>query len=444
MKPFRRIPVRNSLFMGILLFTFFFQILFIAPSSGFVPVPFDPEDSVHLEVTYSITYETTSPSASLFEIWIPRLNNWSTGTTDGAVGQNSTLQPINHPDFYDEYYYDSDDVYNNSYDFYNVTMNPSVAETLFEFSATYDIILQGQSQNVSENLNMDLYDTSSELYEFYTSSQPYYETNDSVVLDVLDNIISDNTSIKDILESVYLFVVGNMTYSLIEDTKTTKEILSSMEGDCSEFSTLMVGLLRAAGIPARKVLGLGLIDGDIESPSLKLDMDVGDTWYYQIGSEYEIPGHAWVQYYVPGLGWVSADPTWGQPYVEYGEESALQYLYNMDYVHLITTVGGWYEDGIEPPLFFNEGEPSGMDEFPFIYPVGNAPANSIAFDFRIDFEVISFSQSDPGSFFDQFNLDSLFDGQIFIFLLSSSSFLILVVIVMALIKKRSRSKKDYY
>ncbi|MHA1674888.1 MAG: transglutaminase-like domain-containing protein [Promethearchaeota archaeon] len=411
----------------------------MAPSSGFMSVPFDPEDSVHLEVTYSITYETTYPSVSLFEIWIPRLNTWNSGTSEEFVGQNSTLQVINHPDFYDEYYFDSNDVYGNSYDFYNLTMNPSTDETLFEFSSTYDIILEGQSPTISENLTMDIYDTSSELYDFYTSYEPYYETNDSVVLDVLENIITDNTSIKDILESVYLFVVGNMTYSMIEDTKTTKEILSSMEGDCSEFSTLMVGLLRAAGIPARKVLGLGLIDGNVDSPSLKLDMKAGDTWYYQAGSEYEIPGHAWVQYYVPelGLGWVSADPTWGQPYVEYGEESALQYLYNMDYVHLITTVGGWYEDGIDPELFYDkeEQESPEMDEFPFIYPVGNAPANSISFDFRIDFEVISFNQSDPSS---------LFDDGILIYVLASSPFLILVVVVMALIKKRSRAKKDFY
>ena len=182
----------------------------------------------------------------------------------------------------------------------------------------------------------------------------------------------------------------------------------------------MVGLLRAAGIPARKVLGLGLIEGTVDSPTLKLDMKAGDTWYYQMGSEYEIPGHAWVQYYVPGLGWVSADPTWGQPYIEYGEDSALQYLYNMDYVHLITTVGGWYEDGIDPPLFFEDKESAGMDEFPFIYPI--ASPVPYVFDFRIDFKVISFSQVNPDSIFDQLN--ALFDGQILLYLLASSPFLI--------------------
>ncbi|MHA1612156.1 MAG: transglutaminase-like domain-containing protein, partial [Promethearchaeota archaeon] len=380
------------------------------------------------------------------EIWIPRLNTWNTGPSSDISGQNSTLQEINHPDFYDEYHYDSADIYNNSYDFYNVTMNPG-DESLFEFSSTFDIILQGQSQTIPENWTMNLYDNSSDLYKFYTSAGPYYETNDTVVLDVLHTIITDNTSIKNILESVYLFVIGNLEYSLIGDTKTTKEILSSMEGDCSEFSTLMVGLLRAAGIPARKVLGLGLIDGELDSPTLKLDMKAGDTWYYQAGSDYEIPGHAWVQYYIPGLGWISADPTWGQPYVEYGEESALQYLYNMDYVHLITTVGGWYEDGIEPPLFFNPGETPGIDEFPFIYPIGSTQHYEISF--RIDFEVVSFNQDTSDSLFDGLGslfdgIDSIFDGSILIYILASSPFLILVVVFVAFIHKRSKVEKSSY
>ncbi|MHA1611899.1 MAG: hypothetical protein ACTSYU_07615, partial [Promethearchaeota archaeon] len=103
MSSHRRVPIRNSVFMGILLFTFFFQLFLVTPTSGFVSVPFDPEDSVHLEVTYSISYRTTTSSSSLFEIWIPRLNTWNTGPSSDISGQNSTLQEINHPDFYDEY-----------------------------------------------------------------------------------------------------------------------------------------------------------------------------------------------------------------------------------------------------------------------------------------------------------------------------------------------------
>ncbi|MCF2140910.1 MAG: transglutaminase-like domain-containing protein [Candidatus Lokiarchaeota archaeon] len=377
-------------------FLFFFVIFLIQvlllslipsvqASSSFIPVPFQSDESVNMEITYNIDYIAQSPYRSTFKIWIPRLKSWETGNENHTYIQSSKLIDFNPPAFYQNYSFDPSDVYNNSFDYYEVNMNPYQDLTEFSFSATYNVTLKSTSYIIPSNLSLSDYNTSDWLYQFYTSQQPYYEINDSQVQSLVYSITHNSTNIKQVVESIYLFIEKSMNYTDSIEVLTLKEIINTFSGDCSEFSTLMVGLLRAAGIPARKVLGIALIDGSLSDPIPKYTLSSGDKWSYSINSDNEIPGHAWVQYYLPTLGWVSADPTWGKPYFHYGNESALQYLYQMDYVHLITTIGGWYEEGIDPPLDLITNDTDGIPEFPFLYPLGNS--QKYYFDFQMDFEV---------------------------------------------------------
>lgn len=64
------------------------------------------------------------------------------------------------------------------------------------------------------------------------------------------------------------------------------EILDRREGDCNEHATLLLALLRAAGIPSRMVLGLTLLR---------------DRFFY----------HAWVEAFM-GTKWITLDPTFNQ------------------------------------------------------------------------------------------------------------------------------------
>lgn len=65
-------------------------------------------------------------------------------------------------------------------------------------------------------------------------------------------------------------------------------LLKNPRGKCTDISSLFVALCRAAGVPAREVFGirLGKKDGD-------------DITGWQ---------HCWSQFYLPGYGWVPADP----------------------------------------------------------------------------------------------------------------------------------------
>jgi hypothetical protein len=67
----------------------------------------------------------------------------------------------------------------------------------------------------------------------------------------------------------------------------------------------MITLLRIQNIPARKVTGF-LLSND---PSIHLK--IGDTWTFHASeSTSNIIGHAWVEYYIPNIGWIACDPTW--------------------------------------------------------------------------------------------------------------------------------------
>jgi hypothetical protein len=83
------------------------------------------------------------------------------------------------------------------------------------------------------------------------------------------------------------------------------DVLRQMRGDCTEHSLLAVALLRALGIPARRVDGLVYVQNGDGVPAL--------YW------------HEWVEAFV-GSTWTQLDPTFGQPvadatHLTLGEES---------------------------------------------------------------------------------------------------------------------------
>ncbi|RCW41891.1 transglutaminase family protein [Paenibacillus prosopidis] len=85
----------------------------------------------------------------------------------------------------------------------------------------------------------------------------------------------------------------------------TSEMFERKRGVCQDFAHLMIAGCRALGIPARYVSGYHFV-GDLQ----------GGT------SDFEQASHAWVEAFVPGLGWCSFDPTnvdpVGERYVKLG------------------------------------------------------------------------------------------------------------------------------
>jgi transglutaminase-like putative cysteine protease len=66
------------------------------------------------------------------------------------------------------------------------------------------------------------------------------------------------------------------------------ELLKRPGGKCTDISSVFIALCRAAGVPAREVFGIRL--------GKKAEEDI--TGYQ----------HCWAEFFVPGYGWVTADP----------------------------------------------------------------------------------------------------------------------------------------
>lgn len=69
--------------------------------------------------------------------------------------------------------------------------------------------------------------------------------------------------------------------------------LKTHRGVCTEFSALLVALCRSMGIPARVVAGYWEHKSLVENQTVNVEPD----------------RHAWAEFYLPGYGWIPAEPT---------------------------------------------------------------------------------------------------------------------------------------
>lgn len=109
------------------------------------------------------------------------------------------------------------------------------------------------------------------------------------------------------------YLTQNALYSLHSPAvPSTKDaviffLTDSRQGACDMFSSSMALLLRTMNVPARVVTGYLQPEFPVGS-SAASDPEAFQrpTWLVK-----ERDAHAWVEYYVPGLGWLSYDPTAG-------------------------------------------------------------------------------------------------------------------------------------
>jgi transglutaminase-like putative cysteine protease len=121
----------------------------------------------------------------------------------------------------------------------------------------------------------------SELLELVEYAMSFVRRNDQ---DLLDTLLDMNWTIF----KEYTYRQGSTTIST-----TPFEVYVSRRGVCQDFANLFICLARLLGVPARYVCGY--IYTGLKNPN-------------QIQSE---ASHAWVQMYLPEVGWKGFDPTNG-------------------------------------------------------------------------------------------------------------------------------------
>ncbi|QJA06409.1 transglutaminase domain-containing protein [Thermosulfurimonas marina] len=123
------------------------------------------------------------------------------------------------------------------------------------------------------------------------SSNAYIDLRDPRLKAILAQILPGKRTAVEKARAIYDWVVRNMRRDprvkgcgpgLICNT------LSRRCGKCADLNSVFVALCRAAGVPAREIFGL------------RLSREVRDTLS---GGQ-----HCWAEFYVPGYGWVPADP----------------------------------------------------------------------------------------------------------------------------------------
>jgi transglutaminase-like putative cysteine protease len=106
--------------------------------------------------------------------------------------------------------------------------------------------------------------------------------------------LDSSGSVYQLLRDIMVTIYSTFTYDpTATDVHTTVvETIKLRRGVCQDFAHLMIAVCRMKGIPARYISGYHFI-GDLQGGH----------------ADFTQASHAWVEAYVPGVGWLGFDPT---------------------------------------------------------------------------------------------------------------------------------------
>ncbi|KKM63313.1 hypothetical protein LCGC14_1512740 [marine sediment metagenome] len=286
----------------------------------------------YVEINFSLIHKSINNSEYLFKF--ARMNDRqpSSSTTqfsppyqESKLIFSNIIGSNNPPYLLQDKFNNTYDVFNNTLSYgeiislnqkYNITLNEVVFKGIKEVDSVY---------NMSDNM-FELYSNNSELY---------YERNNTALIDESNNIVAGITDPILKAKAIYNWVSAYLEYTedLPAQEKGALWAYNNEKGDCSEYSSLMITLLRIQNIPARKVTGFLISNNPATRPH------IGDDWEFTLSRNDGIVtsdflGHAWVEYYVPEIGWIASDPTWGA--------SSSNYFNKNDYLRFHLNVGQWF------------------------------------------------------------------------------------------------------
>jgi transglutaminase-like putative cysteine protease len=328
------------------------------------------KEGIYVQYQFGVTsrYTTLSPGGATVSSWVSLYNNRTTGPEETNVRlQESRLvarniAPVNYFSTHPA------DVHNNTYDYFNSTLTSGSNSLTINYNWT--ATLREYTWTTAE-VEVPTYDPSDPLVAQYTQATPYCESDDAEIIALSNEICAGISHPISRAKAIYVWVVENLEYEVQSRLKGAKGVLKDMVGDCSEYSCLMVALLRVQGIPARKVLGVAIATGSIDALQPILQPKNQSSWAYNATN---LPAHAWLEYYVPSIGWITCDPTWGA--------GGLYYFNYVDTCHLAIAVGDDFYDGIEPPL------PERVAEFGIPYLFYHSSTN-FQYTFGMHFKILA-------------------------------------------------------
>ncbi len=150
-----------------------------------------------------------------------------------------------------------------------------------------------------------------DLIDGYTKPELHIESNNPQIVDLSARLARGRATACARLRAFYDYIGSHLVYTYNGQDWGAQAALGPMGADCTEYSDLLIALSRAAGIPARYVEGL-----------------------YFGSQDNARTEHAWVEVYLPGVGWTPVDPTLGRSSV-----SADAYFARLPADHILITRG---------------------------------------------------------------------------------------------------------
>jgi len=176
----------------------------------------------------------------------------------------------------------------NAYIWKDVNASSIPASGEYLISETFDAEVYRVVVDVTQLTDIPAYDPQSEECQKYLGKEAngLIDPTHSKIVSTANTLWDQSGGdIISYARKCFQWTYANMTYgNMNTGLHTIANLMKTMTGDCGNYSSVFISLLRAKGIPARHIV---MVHG-------KLD-------------EY----HVRAEFFVPGFGWVPADPTWG-------------------------------------------------------------------------------------------------------------------------------------
>jgi transglutaminase-like putative cysteine protease len=163
-------------------------------------------------------------------------------------------------------------------------------------------------------LAYDLSTCQGELPDDFTRPELHIESDNPQILALATKLSRGQDTVCQQVRAFYDYIGNELVYTSNGENWGAQAALGPMGADCTEYTSLLVALSRAQGIPARYFEGLLVLDQGTDAIA-KVE-------------------HAWPDVYLPAVGWTALDPTLGRPL---GNRETYFGHYTPD--HIIVTMG---------------------------------------------------------------------------------------------------------
>jgi transglutaminase-like putative cysteine protease len=174
------------------------------------------------------------------------------------------------------------DEYGNQYAEFDFSSHP--AGTIKTVKIDYRVVVN--------ELAYDLSVCEGELLDDFIQPELHIESANPQIVALASELSRGKSTVCQQVRAFYDYIGNELVYSYNGNNWGAQAALGRMGADCTEYTSLLVALSRAQGIPARYFEGLLFLDTETESIA-RVE-------------------HAWPDVYMPGVGWVSLDPTLGR------------------------------------------------------------------------------------------------------------------------------------